>query len=57
MLSTDLAAQYALLAAQGFTWDELFALSRETLNATFLSDAEKAAYGVEWDAFAASLGD
>jgi adenosine deaminase len=56
MFSTTLAAQYALLADQGFTWDELWQLNRQTLDATFLSAAEKAAYGREWEAFAASLG-
>jgi adenosine deaminase len=57
MLSTDLAAQYSLLAAQGFTWEELLTLSRQTLDATFLSDAEKSKYRAEWDAFAASLAN
>jgi adenosine deaminase len=55
MFSTNLAAQYELLTAQGFTWDELWKLNRATLDATFLSDAEKATYGREWDEFAASL--
>jgi adenosine deaminase len=53
MLSTNLAAQYALLAAQGFDWSELLALSRQTLDATFLAADEKAAYHREWDRFAA----
>ena len=56
MFSTNLAAQYSVLASQGFTWDELWQLSTQTLDATFLSDAEKAAYRREWDDFAASLG-
>ena len=30
---------------QGFTWAELWKLNRATLDATFLSDAEKATYG------------
>jgi adenosine deaminase len=56
MFSTDMAAQYSLLAGQGFTWDELWKLSTATLDATFLSDAEKAGYRREWEDFAASLG-
>jgi adenosine deaminase len=56
MFSTNLAAQYQLLADQGFSWDELWKLNTATLDATFLSDAEKATYKREWDDFAASLG-
>ena len=56
MFSTNLAAQYSLLAAQGFSWDELWQLNLQTLDATFLSGLEKAEYGREWEAFAASLG-
>jgi adenosine deaminase len=55
MFSTDMAAQYELLLKQGFTWDELWALNVATLDATFLSPAEKAVYQREWDDFAASL--
>ena len=55
MFSTNVAAQYDLLAEQGFTWEELWKLNRATLDATFLSDAEKATYGREWDDFAVSL--
>jgi adenosine deaminase len=55
MFSTNLAAQYQLLADQGFSWDELWNLNTATLDATFLSDAEKATYKREWDDFAASL--
>jgi adenosine deaminase len=56
MFSTNLAAQYKLLADQGFSWDELWLLNAQTLDATFLSDGEKAEYRREWEAFAASLG-
>ena len=56
MFSTDMAAQYQLLADQGFSWDELWKLNNQTLEATFLSDAEKAEYRREWEDFAASLG-
>lgn len=55
MFSTNVAAQYDLLSEQGFTWDELWKLNRATLDATFLSDGEKATYGREWDEFAAAL--
>jgi adenosine deaminase len=55
MFSTDMAAQYELLLKQGFTWDELWSLNVATLDATFLSAAEKAIYRQEWDDFAASL--
>ncbi len=55
MFSTDLAAQYAVLADQGFTWDELWALNCATLDATFLDDGEKSAYAREWEAFRSSL--
>jgi len=56
MFSTDLAAQYACLAEQGFSWDELWALNRQTLESTFLDERDKAAYRREWEEFAASLG-
>jgi len=56
MFSTDLASQYALLAQQGFSWEELWALNCATLDATFLGAAEKAAYQREWEAFRSSLG-
>lgn len=56
MFSTDLAGQYAVLASQGFSWEELWQLNAATLDATFLSAAEKAAYRREWEDFANSLG-
>ena len=55
MFSTDLAAQYGVLAQQGFTWSELWKLSMATLDATFLSAAEKAAYRKEWEEFSAAV--
>ena len=55
MFSTDLAAQYALLSDQGFTWDELWQLNVATLEGTFLSDIEMSEYRAEWDKFADSL--
>ncbi len=53
MMSTDLTAQYALLAEQGFTWEELLALNRRTFEALFLDDARKAHYLEELERFAA----
>jgi adenosine deaminase len=55
MFSTDMAAQYNLLVKQGFTWDECWKLNEQTLDATFLTPAEKAEYRREWQDFAASL--
>jgi adenosine deaminase len=55
MMSTDLTAQYILLAEQGFTWDELLALNRRTFEALFLDDARKAHYLGELDRFAAGV--
>jgi adenosine deaminase len=55
MFSTDLASQYAVLAEQGFGWDELWALNCATLDATFLTEDDKAAYRREWEAFRSSL--
>jgi adenosine deaminase len=52
MFSTDLNQDYLTLAGQGFTWEELWRLNRNTLEASFLSDQEKEAYRVEWQAFA-----
>jgi adenosine deaminase len=56
MFSTTLAAQYGVLAEQGFSWEELWQLNTQTLDSTFLSAAEKADYRREWEDFAASLG-
>lgn len=52
MFETDLSNEYRTLASQGFGWDELWALNRATLNATFASDAVKRALNEEWDRFA-----
>ena len=52
MFETDLSNEYRTLASQNFSWDELWALNRATLNATFASDADKRALNEEWDRFA-----
>lgn len=52
MFSTRLNDEYVLLARQGFTWDELWQLNLNGLEATFLDEADKAAYRAEWAAWA-----
>ncbi|NJR51066.1 MAG: hypothetical protein HC780_17275 [Leptolyngbyaceae cyanobacterium CSU_1_3] len=44
MFSTNLTHEYLTLATQGFDWKELWQLNLNTLEATFLSEAEKAEY-------------
>lgn len=51
MFSTNLNNEYLTLAAQGFSWEELWQLNLNTLEATFLDEAEKKAYRAEWQAF------
>ncbi len=53
MFSTRLNDEYLLLAQQGFSWDELWQLNLNGLEATFLDEAGKAAYRAEWAAWAA----
>ncbi len=55
MFSTDLNAEYLLLAGQGFSWDELWRLNRNTLEASFLPEPDKQTLRDEWDAFAGAL--
>ncbi len=55
MFSTDLTGEYILLARQGFSWDELWQLNLNALEASFLSNEAKAGYRAEWQAFASSL--
>jgi adenosine deaminase len=51
MFSTSLNHEFLTLAAQGFSWEELWQLNLNTLEASFLSEAEKAVYRAEWQAF------
>jgi len=51
MFSTYLTNEYMTLAAQGFTWDELWQLNLNGLNATFLNEQEKAVLQRNWDLF------
>jgi adenosine deaminase len=55
MFSTSLNREYQTLAEQGFSWEELWCLNLNTLRASFLDEAEKAALQVEWDSFARRL--
>ena len=54
MFGTSLVDEYRLLAVQGFTWEELWALNRNALDAAFLGDAERAAYRARFDAWRAA---
>ncbi len=51
MFATDLNREYQLLARQGFSWEELWQLNLNAIEASFLEESEKAAYRVEWKAF------
>jgi adenosine deaminase len=57
MFSTDLNYEYCMLAAQGFTWNELWQLNLNALEAAFLSEAEKVQYRGEWQTFATTFRD
>ena len=57
MFNTNLSNEYLTLAAQGFSWEELWQLNLNTLEATFLSEAEKSSYRVEWQRFLQNLED
>lgn len=51
MFSTSLSAEYHLLHEQGFTRAELWQLNRRSLDSSFLSAEEKAAFAREFDAW------
>ena len=53
MFGTTLVDEYRLLAAQEFTWAELWQLNRNALDAAFLPEAERAALHTRWDAWSA----
>lgn len=55
MFSTNLTNEYLTLAKQGFSWEELWQLNLNTLEATFLDEVEKARYRVEWEKFVQSV--
>ena len=49
MFSTDLNSEYILLAQQGFSWDQLWQLNKNAIEASFLDEEEKQRYREEWD--------
>lgn len=49
MFNTSLTHEYLTLAAQGFDWEELWQLNLNTLEATFLSEVEKAEYQTQFN--------
>ncbi|MBD2033959.1 adenosine deaminase [Leptolyngbya sp. FACHB-321] len=51
MFKTNLVHEYLTLAEQGFSWDELWQLNLNTLEASFLPESEKKTYHQEWQAF------
>ncbi|MEP0914503.1 adenosine deaminase [Leptolyngbya sp. GB1-A1] len=51
MFKTNLVNEYLTLAEQGFSWDELWQLNLNTLEASFLPELEKNTYRQEWQAF------
>lgn len=51
MFSTDLTNEYILLAQQDFSWDELWQLNLNSIDASFLTDEEKKEYKREWQEF------
>ncbi len=51
MFSTSLTNEYLTLAAQGFSWEELWQLNLNALEATFLDEVEKDRYRDEWEQF------
>jgi len=52
MFSTSLTNEYLYLAAEGMSWETLWQLNRNAIDAAFLNDAEKAALHARFDAFA-----
>ena len=54
MFSTSLPHEYLTLAAQGFSWKELWQLNLNALEATFLDKVEKDEYRDEWEQFVRS---
>lgn len=54
MFETDLNREYLTLAQQGFSEDELWRLNLQTLESTFLPDADKRALLEQWYAWPSS---
>ena len=56
-VTSDYVAQHrVVLAEQSFTWDELWQLNLNALEAAFLSEDEKVRHRSEWQAFALAIG-
>lgn len=55
MFGATLTGEYRLLAEQGFSWEELWRLNRNALEATFLDEEEKASLRRGWDRFEQSI--
>ena len=51
MFSTDLNSEYILLAEHGFSWEELWQLNLNAIEASFVEEEAKQRYRVEWAAF------
>jgi len=51
MFSTNLNQEYRLLAQQGFSWEELWQINLNGLEASFLTQEEKSNYRLEWKKF------
>ena len=55
IFSTSLTHEYLTLANQGFSWEELWQLNMNTLEATFADSIQKDRYRVEWENFVQSI--
>jgi adenosine deaminase len=55
MFSTNLNNEYITPAEQGFSWEELWKINTNTLEASFLSEQEKAVYRTQWQEFLSSV--
>ena len=55
MFGTSLNEEYLLLAAQGFSWDELWQLNRNALAAAFIDGTTRSQLASEWRRFERNL--
>ena len=54
MFSTDLTKEYRLLAQQGFSWEEIWQLNLNSIEASFPSEEEKEGFRKTWQGFYSS---
>ena len=54
MFSTNLTKEYQLLVQQGFSWEEIWQLNLNSIEASFLSEEEKEEYRKTWRGFYSS---